>query len=508
MKKKWLGLAATAALTLGLAACSSSQSSTKEDDKLEVVASFYPIYEFTKNIVGEEGNVELLIGAGTEVHGFEPSTKDMTKIQNADAFVYDDENMETWVPDIQEAIDSDKVNFVKATGDMLLMAGTEEEGHDHNHGEEGHHHEFDPHVWLSPTRAITMVENIRDNLSEAYPDKAETFKTNADAYIKKLEELDKEYSSALSTAQQKSFVTQHAAFGYLALDYGLTQVPITGISADTEPTAQRLTELVKYVKEYEIKYIYFEENASSTVAKTLADEAGVKTAVLNPLESLTNDQMKAGEDYFSVMRSNLEALQLTTNVAGKAIQPEEDTTKTVANGYFEDANIKDRTLSDWTGEWQSVYPYLLDGTLDQVWDYKAKKSNGSMTAAEYKDYYTTGYKTDVEAINIDGDKNTIEFVQNGKSHKFTYEYVGYKVLTYKKGNRGVRFLFTTQDENAGEFKNIQFSDHGIAPQTAEHFHLFWGAEDHEVLFEEMENWPTYYPADLTGHEIAQEIVAH
>ncbi|MGC4387666.1 ZinT/AdcA family metal-binding protein, partial [Streptococcus suis] len=105
--------------------------------------------------------------------------------------------------------------------------------------------------------------------------------------------------------------------------------------------------------------------------------------------------------------------------------------KTVENGYFKTSAVKNRTLSDWSGNWQSVYPYLEDGTLDQVWDYKAKL-NKDKTAEEYKAYYTTGYKTDVTNISIDGSKNTITFTQNGEKKTFKYKYVGYKILKYKK----------------------------------------------------------------------------
>ncbi|MGT2925144.1 metal ABC transporter solute-binding protein, Zn/Mn family [Streptococcus caviae] len=481
------------------------EESRKTDGKIAVVTTFYPMYEFTKNIVGNQGQVSLLVKAGTEVHDFEPSTRDVSKIQEADAFVYDSDSMESWVTSVKKSVDTKKVPFIEATEKMILAPGTEEGDHDHGH--EGHHHAYDPHVWLSPKRAVSLVENIRDELSHHFPKKAEVFKENAAAYIKKLQALDKDYSHALSKAQQKSFVTQHAAFGYLALDYGLTQIPITGLTAESEPSAKRLADLSQYVKGYGIDYIYFEENASSSVSKTLADEAGVKTAVLSPLESLTKKQMEAGEDYFSVMRRNLKALRKTTDAAGKAIQPEKDNSKTVANGYFKDKNVKDRKLSDWTGKWQSVYPYLKDGSLDSVWDYKAK-SKKDMTAQEYKAYYTKGYKTDVDKIAIDGKKNTVTFTQKGKDYKYTYKYVGYKILNYSKGNRGVRYLFETKSKNAGSFKYIQFSDHGIKPQKAEHFHLFWGSESQDKLLEELENWPTYYPNKLSGQEIAQEIVAH
>lgn len=494
---------------LALAACANG-AGAKKDGEIDIVTTFYPVYEFTKQVVGDDANVELLIPAGTEVHDFEPSAKNVAMIQEADAFVYENENMETWVPHLLESLDTKKVDVIKATEGMLLLPGGhdehEHEGEEHDHEEEGHHHAFDPHVWMSPARSVKLVETIRDGLSEKFPEKKEDFGKNAAAYIEKLQALDKEYSDTLSVAKQKYFVTQHTAFAYLALDYGLKHVSITGVSADEDPTPARLAQLTEYIKKYGIKYIYFEENASKSLAETLAKEAGVSLDVLNPLESLTDKAMKDGADYISVMKDNLKALEKTTSQPGKEILPEEgEAAKTVYQGYFEDAAVKDRSLSDYAGDWQSVYPYLLDGTLDQVWDYKAKLT-GSMTAEEYKTYYDTGYKTDVDTIKID-DKS-MEFVVKGKSHKYNYKYVGYKILTYKKGNRGVRFLFESTDADAGNYKYVQFSDHKIAPGSTDHFHIFYGGESQDKLFEEMENWPTYYPSDLNGMEIAQEMLAH
>lgn len=503
MKKVGLLFLSVSALLLG--ACGNSTAS--EDGKLNIVTTFYPVYEFTKQVAGDEANVDLLVKAGTEVHGYEPSAKDIARIREADAFVYENENMETWVHDVEKSLDTTKVNVISATAGVLLLPGGEEEHEGHDHSGEGHSHAYDPHVWLSPERAITLVENIRDSLVAKYPEKKDAFETNAAAYIEKLDALDAKYSETLSAAKQKYFVTQHTAFAYLALDYGLKQVSITGVAADEDPTPSRLTELTEYINKYGIKYIYFEENASKSVAETLAKETGVQLDVLNPLESLTDEDMKNGKDYISVMEDNLTALEKTTSQEGSEILPEEgaETAQTVYNGYFEDSAVKDRTLSDYAGEWQSVYPYLLDGTLDQVWDYKAK-IKGGMTAEEYKAYYDTGYKTDVDQINITD--NTMEFVVGDKKEKFTYKYVGYKILTYKKGNRGVRFLFEATDANAGNYKYVQFSDHNIAPVKTGHFHIYFGGESQEKLLEELENWPTYYPVGLTGLEIGQEMLAH
>ncbi|BDP75039.1 zinc ABC transporter substrate-binding protein AdcA [Enterococcus faecium] len=507
MKKISVGLIGIAALGL-LGACSSTNDakvSNDKDGKLEIVTTFYPMYDFTKNIVGDEANVDLMVPAGSEPHDYEPSAKDMAKAHDADVFVYHNENMESWVPKAKESWKKAGPNVVEGTKDMILLPGSEEE--DHDHGEEDHHHELDPHTWVSPKMAIKEVSNIKD------PDEVEVdvtvtdTQTNAEKYLTKLKRLDADYTTSLKEAKQKSFVTQHAAFGYLALDYGLKQVPIAGLSPEEEPTYPDGSKEEVEVTISVVDKKAFEKNANDKIAKTLANEAGIKLEVLNPLESLTKEQMDNGEDYVSVMEDNLKALEKTTMVAGEEVVPEKEAKdeKTVANGYFKDADVKDRELSDYTGEWQSVYPLLKDGILDEVFDYKAK-INKDMTAAEYKDYYTTGYKTDIDTINIKD--NTIDFVVNGEHHQYTYKYVGYKILNYEKGNRGVRFNFETDDAGAGRFKYIQFSDHGIAPSKAEHFHIFFGGESQEKLYNELHNWPTFYPASLSKHEIAQEMMAH
>lgn len=273
------------------------------------------MYEFTKQVVGDKGDVELLIPAGTEPHDFEPSAKDLAKISDSDVFVYNSPELETWTDNLTDTIDTKQTEIIQASKDIKLMEGTEhdhEEAHDHDtqeHEEHGHSHELDPHVWLDPALAIKEVETIRDQLSKKYPDDKAAFEKNAASYIDELKKLDEEFQTAFKDAKNKTFVTQHAAFGYLANQYGLTQEAIAGISPDQEPSPSRLSELKHYVDDNQVKVIYFEENASSKVAETLSKETGVKLEVLNPLESLTDKQIKDGEDYLSVMRENLTALK-------------------------------------------------------------------------------------------------------------------------------------------------------------------------------------------------------
>ncbi len=175
----------------------------------------------------------------------------------------------------------------------------------------------------------------------------------------------------------------------------------------------------------------------------------------------------------------------------------------IYSGYFEDDQVKDRPLSDWDGHWQSVYPYLENGTLDPVMAQKAE--SGNKTAEEYRAYYETGYKTDVDWISIEG--NEVTFFKQGEPSKATYESDGYEILTYAKGNRGVRFIFkkTSGDDHAPKF--FQFSDHSIAPVKAHHFHIYFG-DDRAKLLEEVTNWPTFYPFSLNGEQIVEEMLAH
>lgn len=183
----------------------------------------------------------------------------------------------------------------------------------------------------------------------------------------------------------------------------------------------------------------------------------------------------------------------------------DDAAKEIAKGYFEDKQISDRPLSDWAGVWQSVYPYLLDGTLAPVMAEKAK--SGDKSAEAYAAYYDAGYKTDAARIEITAEGRFTFRQSDGTSYGGDYISDGHEVLTYAKGNRGVRFIFkkVSGDQDAPAY--IQFSDHRISPSLSDHFHLYWG-DDRAALLAEVTHWPTYYPAGLSGPQIAAEMMAH
>lgn len=322
-------------------AASTTEESSAPAEKLKVETSFYPMYEFARNVGGDLADVELLVPAGTEPHDWEPTPQDIAKIEEADLLVYNGAGMESWVEQVLDASANGGLLAVEASKGIDIMEGSEEEGHDHEHegaAEEGHDHDheeaatedhdheeeaghthghdhggLDPHVWLSPALAIKEVRGIEAAFAEKDPAHADQYKSNADAYIAELETLNTEFKEGLSGTKRTDFITQHAAFGYLAREYGLTQVPIAGLSPEQEPSAQEMAEIVEFANEHDVKTIFFETLVSSKVAETIASEIGARTAVLNPLEGLTDEEIAAGEDYLSIMRANLKALQSALN---------------------------------------------------------------------------------------------------------------------------------------------------------------------------------------------------
>ena len=320
--KDILKIASLLLLLVGISACG-KQEAEKEDGKLEIVTSFYPMYDFTKNVAKDKANVSMLIDGGVESHDYEPSAKDMAKIQNADVFVYNSNEMETWVETVLENIDTSKVKVIEASKGIELLKGNEshdEEDHDEHADEEehegheldhGHSHAFDPHVWLDPLLVKKEVRTISDALIEIDSKNKDYYEKNTTEYLSKLDKLNDDYVAAFEGAKSRKFITQHTAFSYLANQYGLEQVAISGLSPDQEPTPKELKGIQDLVKKENINVIYTESSASEKIAKTIADATGAELAVLNPMESVSKKDRENGEDYLTIMAENLEALKLS-----------------------------------------------------------------------------------------------------------------------------------------------------------------------------------------------------
>jgi zinc transport system substrate-binding protein len=254
-----------------------------------VVASFYPLFELAERVGGDRAAVTNLTPAGVEPHDLELTTREVDALLDADVVFY-------LGGGFQPAIEDALVDREGVTVDLLRSgpAATWED---------------DPHVWLDPRVMLDLLDRVETAMALADPPGAPTYEGNAEAYRTELEGLAQDFDTGLAQCDRDIIVTSHDAFGHLARRYGLHQEAITGLSPESEPDPRRLDELVGLVEAEGVTTIFTETLVSPAVAETLAREAGVRTAVLDPLEGLTAEQEAAGEDYASVMRRNLAELR-------------------------------------------------------------------------------------------------------------------------------------------------------------------------------------------------------
>jgi zinc transport system substrate-binding protein len=271
--------------------------------RVRVVAAFYPLYEAAQRVGGDRVDVVNLTPAGTEPHDLELTPRQVDDIEGADLVLYLGGGFQ---PGVEEVARRSQGDAVDALEELSLLPGrpNEEEAGSKGHGEAG----MDPHVWLDPVLLGGVVGKIIAALSAIDPGGKDAYVANAAAYRGELALLDQEFSHRLTGCARRVIVTSHAAFGYLAKRYGLTQEAIAGLSPESEPDPARLAELTDLVQATGATTVFTETLVSPKVAETLAREAGVTTATLNPIEGLTPQELKAGETYGSVMRDNLEAL--------------------------------------------------------------------------------------------------------------------------------------------------------------------------------------------------------
>ena len=305
MKKLAACLLLPAAMTL--AACSTPESTDSEakSGKPNIVVSFYGLEYTAQQIVSDHATVTTLTQPGQEAHGLELKPNQVASLGKADLVVY----LKQFQPAVDEAVQqSGNEHILDAAqyAELLPAQG----GHGHDHGEEGHDHDhgdFDPHYWLDPNRMAKVGHALADQLSEQYPDMKDDLQANAKKFEASMSAIDEEYKNGLSKCERKEFITSHTAFNYLAKNYGLTEIGISGINPDGEPSPARIAEVQKLASEHGVTTIFFETLTSPAVSKAIAGDLNLKTAVLDPLEGVTDNS--PGDDYPSIMRANLKALK-------------------------------------------------------------------------------------------------------------------------------------------------------------------------------------------------------
>ena len=314
MKKKALLpfiLICIAALIIG--SCEKEQDRISEPRRLSIVATLFPLYDFTKEIVGDNADVTLLLPPGVEAHSFEPKPGDMITINNAGIFLYTGAYMEPWVEKILQAADNKKLIVIDTSKGVTLrksMAGHSEEDHGQNVQTHNEHGAYDPHIWLDFANAQKMVDSILEGLTRQDPPNKDFYAQNAAAYKTKLQVLDEKFKNTLSGCKKDTFVHGgHFAFNYLASRYNLNYISAYGGSPNAEPTPGKIIELKKFILEHAVKYIYYEELITPRIANILHKETGTKLLKLNGAHNIGKDDLKQGKTFIGLMEENLTNLK-------------------------------------------------------------------------------------------------------------------------------------------------------------------------------------------------------
>lgn len=289
------------------------RDSAETGDQLLIYTSMYPLYFFTKEIVGDRGEVVNLIPAGMDPHDFEPTIHDMMRLSKADLFVYNGSGLEPWIERMTEVVD--KPGFLLDTTEAIHLASHDHERkmdhHEHDlelDGEDHVHHPSDPHVWLDPHLAKLQAEAIKDGLIHVDQKNEPYYRNNFKQLAERLDQLDAQFQDLAKHAQRTDFVVSHAAFGHLANRYGLNQVAITGVHVE-EPSSRQVQEIIRFILDNGIEYILIDHLSTSKVAEVIKAETGVNFLMLHHLEGLTEEEAAQGKDYFSIMEENLNVLK-------------------------------------------------------------------------------------------------------------------------------------------------------------------------------------------------------
>ncbi|MEV7070454.1 metal ABC transporter substrate-binding protein [Streptomyces sp. NPDC093990] len=307
VRRRLIPMIAAAGALAALSACSTDSAAAGGTGKFDVVASFYPMAFLAEQIGGDHVSVTSLTQPGQEPHDLEISAKQTAQLQESDAVLY----LKNLQPSVDEAVAQ---AGVKTTIDAATLTSLEKHGnevgghaaeHDDEHGEEAGGK--DPHIWLDPVKYSEVAKGVGAAFEKADPDHAADYKANTAALVKKLDALNTRFEDGLKNTDSKVFITTHAAFGYLAERYGLTEEAINGLDPESEPSANRVKDLEKMAKADGVTTVFYETLVSDKTAKTIASDAGLKTDVLDPIEGIT--EKSRGKDYFAVQEANLKALQ-------------------------------------------------------------------------------------------------------------------------------------------------------------------------------------------------------
>lgn len=308
------------ALLLLLSACGQSVEEDTDPDQLTVVATVFPAYDFARAVGGDLADVQLLLPPGTESHSYEPTPADILVVQDCDLFIYLGGESDTWVETILESVELRGQTLRMVDCVPLLeeetVEGMEsyEEGHDHDHDEApglGEVVGYDEHVWTSPKNAALITRAVGDKLAELDPANADTYAANSADYAAQIEDLDREFADFFAGVEDRTMVFgDRFPLRYFAEEFNIDYyAAFPGCSTQTEPSAATIAFLTDKVREEHIPTVWYIEFSNHLVADSIAESAGVKTAMFHTCHNVSADDLAAGATYVSLMEQNLETLR-------------------------------------------------------------------------------------------------------------------------------------------------------------------------------------------------------
>lgn len=318
-------LVMTAVLTTGLlSGCAYGQK--KNDGKISVVTTCFPPYDFARAVAGDTADITMLLSTGAEAHSYEPTPRDIAEIQNCDVFICIGGEDEVWVDSILKAVDNDSMTIIRLFDYAELLeeeavAGASPDGHDHHHhnnSENDHEHDSevsedhaDGHIWTSPENAVKCVQAIEDAFCEKYIENSEFYRSNAEEYIKRLEQLDSDFRKITeNTGEKVIIVGDRFPFRYLAHEYGLEYfAAFSGCSSESEPSVYTMAFLIDEILEHNADTVFYLEFSTRKLAEKLCDATGAKMLPLNSCHNVSKEDFSSGVTYIDLMYENLKNLK-------------------------------------------------------------------------------------------------------------------------------------------------------------------------------------------------------
>jgi zinc transport system substrate-binding protein len=320
MKYRLFILVTLLILTVSLSACAKNTAGTsadsEQDNKISVVTTIFPQYDFIRQIAGDHVKLEMLLSPGAESHSYEPTPQDILDVQNSDLFVYVGGDSDNWVDEILSSMDQDKMHIVTLMDCVTTVEEETIEGMEaEEDGEEEEGPELDEHVWTSPQNAVLIVEKLRDALCEVDPDNAKDYKANAESYIEKLNQLDQKFKDVVENSVRKEIVLgDRFPFRYFVDAYGLSYyAAFPGCSTETEASASTVAFLIDKVKEDKIPVVFHIELSNEQMCDSICDATGAKKELLNAIHNISQKDFDAGVTYIDLMEHNVEVLKEALN---------------------------------------------------------------------------------------------------------------------------------------------------------------------------------------------------